>query len=165
MSAQQQIIAQVVNAWAAQNKRISTFFGKYDDDAYLNEVAPGRNRAVYLLGHLTAVADAMLPLLGIGEKLYPQLEEPFLKNPDRFFDDLPGLEELKYNWENVNAKLAAHFNEMTAGQWLEKHTSVSAEDFITDPTRNKLNVLLSRTTHTGYHMGQLTFLIQKELIA
>jgi uncharacterized damage-inducible protein DinB len=163
MNAQQQIIAQVVNAWAAQNKRISTFFNKYDDDTYLNEVAPGRNRAVYLLGHLTAIADDMLSLLGLGDKLYPHLEEQFLRNPDRFFEETPGIEVLKESWQNVNAKLTEHFAQMNAGQWLEKHSRVTAEDFITDPTRNKLNVLLSRTTHTGYHMGQLTFLIQKEL--
>ena len=127
-------------------------------------MAPGRNRAIYLIGHLAAVADAMLPLLGLGDKLYPHLEEPFLKNPDRHIADTPGIEELKYNWENVNAKLAAHFNEMTAENWLEKHTAVTDEDFATDTTRNKLNVLLSRTTHTGFHMGQLIFLVQKERV-
>jgi hypothetical protein len=158
----QQIIAQVVNAWAAQNKRITAFFNKYDADTYLNEVAPERNRGVYLLGHLTATADGLLPLLGIGEKLYPRYEAMFLTNPDKFFDEIPSVEELKQHWETVNAKLAAAFNDMTPTDWLEKHTKVSAGDFALDPSRNKLNVLLSRTTHTGYHMGQLTFLTEKE---
>jgi hypothetical protein len=30
---------------------------------YYQEVAPGKNRLIYLWGHLTAVHDAMLPLL------------------------------------------------------------------------------------------------------
>jgi len=33
------------------------------------QVAPGKNRLIYLWGHLTAVNDGLLPLLGIGERL------------------------------------------------------------------------------------------------
>jgi hypothetical protein len=47
---------------------------------------------------------------------------------------------------------------MTAEQWLEKHTSVSDEDFAKEPHRNKLSVLISRTNHLANHIGQLLFL-------
>jgi hypothetical protein len=159
----QQVVKQVINAWTAQNKIITNFFNKYNDEAYLNEVAPGRNSAVYLLGHLTSTADGMLPLLGIGERQFPHLEALFSLNPDKFFNNIPNLTELKQNWENVNTTLITYFKEMSAQDWLDRHTKVSVEDFAADPLRNKLNVLISRTNHISYHSGQLTFLTQQEL--
>jgi hypothetical protein len=156
-----QIIQQVLNAWTAQNERVTNFFNKYDDSIYLDEVAPGRNRAVYLLGHLAATSDSLLPLLGFGEKLYPQLEALFSTNPDRTFEEIPSVAELKQYWATISATLAERFASLQPHEWLERHTKVSAEDFATDPLRNKLNVLISRTIHIGYHAGQLTFLKQK----
>jgi hypothetical protein len=38
--------------------------------------------------------------------------------------------------------------------WLKKHTAVSDEDFVKDPTRNRLAILMNRTNHASYHLGQ-----------
>jgi hypothetical protein len=157
-AAAEQIITQVINSWAAQNKAVTAFFNKYDDNVYLKELAPGRNRAIYLLGHLVAVSDAMLPLLGLGEKQFPQLEAIFIKAADKSIADIPSLAALKQYWETVNTTLTGHFNKMNVADWLDRHTSVSKEDFVREPLRNKLNVLLSRTNHASYHIGQLNFL-------
>jgi hypothetical protein len=43
-------------------------------------------------------------------------------------------------------------------EWFEKHTAVSAEDFINEPHRNKLNIIITRTSHLNYHTGQLVLL-------
>ena len=154
----EQIVTQVKNAWAAQNKNVSAFFNKYDNEAYLKEIAPNKNRAVYLLGHLTAVNDNLLPLFGFGEKLYPELEEMFLKSADKAVANIPTVAELKEKWETVNTTLGNHFDKMSADEWLDRHTAVSAEDFIKEPTRNKLNVLMGRAIHQSYHAGQLNLL-------
>lgn len=158
----EQIISQILTAWNTNNSRMQAFFNKYEDAAYQAEVAPGRSRAIYLFGHLIASADGLLPLLGLGNSLYPQLEKLFLTNPDRTFDDIPSLVELKGYWDNVNSALTANFNKMQVQDWLSRHTKVSEEDFAKEPHRNKLNVLLSRTSHISYHMGQLVFLNKKE---
>ena len=154
----EQIIKQVINAWTAQNKNVADFFSKYPDDAYLKEVAPGRNRPVYLLGHLIASNDGMLPLFGMGEKLFPQYEAIFSKSPDKTVADIPSVATLKEDWEKLNATLTDHFSKMTAAEWLSKHTAVSEEDFAKDPLRNKLNVLIGRTNHQSYHRGQVNLL-------
>jgi DinB superfamily len=154
----EQIMSMVLNAWTSQAKAITGFFAKYSDEAYAQEVAPGRNRAIYLLGHLVASNDGLLPLLGFGDRLYPHLEAIFLSSPDKSVSDIPSLHELKDHWATVNSTLAGHFTELSPAQWLERHTRVSAEDFALDPKRNRLTVLLSRTTHMSYHLGQLTFL-------
>jgi hypothetical protein len=157
----QQMISQVLNSWEGQNKVVHTFFAKHADGISAQEVAPGRNRGIYLLGHLTATSDGLLPLLGFGERLFPALEDLFLKNPDRAFAEIPSFETLKQHWEKVNEVLKTNFATLTPEQWLERHTKVSEADFALDPSRNKLNVLLSRIIHQSYHAGQLAFLTPK----
>jgi hypothetical protein len=153
-----QIIGQLLHSWNSQNKAVTGFFNKYADAAYLEEVAPGRNRAIYLLGHLVATNDGLLPLLGLGTRLYPELETLFSTNPDRAFETIPSITELKEYWAKVNNTLDDHFSKLTASDWLSAHTRVTEEDFAREPNRNKLNVLISRTIHAGYHLGQLRFL-------
>jgi uncharacterized damage-inducible protein DinB len=157
-----QFIQTLINAWSAQNKAVTNFFQKYEDAAYQNEVSPGRNRAIYLLGHLISSNDGILPLLGISERLYPELNEKFSLNPDRAFTDLPTLAKLKQYWETVTQNLTEAFTNIQPHEWLEKHTAVSREDFLLNPNRNKLNILISRTTHQSYHLGQLAFLVKKD---
>ncbi len=156
-----QAIIQVIKSWVAQNTAITDIFTKYDDDFYFKEVAPGRNRAVYLLGHLIAMNDFLLPMLGLGDKLYPELEEPFVTKPDRAAAKIPSIQTLREYWDVLNQTLAGHFDKMTQADWFSRHTKVSEEDFQKDPLRNKLNVLLGRIGHMNYHRGQLAFLTPK----
>lgn len=154
-------VKMVIAAWEAQNKNADKLLDTLSDEQLSAEIAPGANRGIYLLGHLTAVIDGLLPLLGFGEKLYPQLEEIFLKNPDKSGLETPSVDELKKYWNEVNANLASHFNQTSSDEWFAKHTSVSAEDFAKEPHRNRLNVLISRTNHQSYHLGQLSLLAKK----
>jgi hypothetical protein len=149
------IIQQVKNGWAAQNKRITEFFNKFPDEAYQQQIAPGKNRIIYIFGHLISTSDGIIQLFGLGERLFPEFEALFVTNPDDETKTYPQLAVLKENWNAVNAKLSAAFEGMTAEDWMSRHTKVSAEDFAQDPLRNKLNVLISRTSHMNYHLGQL----------
>jgi len=158
----QQIITQLLAAWASQNKSVTSFFTKYEDGFYQGEVAPERNRAIYLFGHLVSTNDGLLPLLGLGDRLYPELEQLFSTSPDRAFEEIPSIPQLREYWEKVNARLTAEFAKMTPADWLARHTRVSEEDFAKEPHRNKLNVLISRTAHSAYHMGQLMLMKKKE---
>lgn len=154
------IISLILNNWYGQVKRTGELIGSLSDEQLMKETAPNRNRGIYLLGHLTAVHDNMMPLLDFGEQLYPALNEPFIKQPDKAVAYLPAAKELRSCWNNVNETLATHFNNLSPNEWLQKHTAVSAEAFEKEPHRNKLNVLLSRLTHLSYHYGQLAYLKQ-----
>lgn len=159
----EQIIKQVIDTWTGRNKVFSDFFNKYKDEDYLSEVAPGRNRAVYLLGHLIATNDGMIPMFGLGQKLFPELEV-FSHTPDKSFEINQSPGELKRKWETLNTSLTASFSAMTTEDWMSRHTAVSAEDFLREPHRNKLNVLLGRTNHQSYHLGQLNLMAVRELV-
>lgn len=158
MNQEQLIIKMALDSWNNQVTRADKLFNTLSDEQLQEEAAPGRNTGVYLLGHLTAIHDALLPLLSFGDKLYPELENPFIKNPDKSGMEKPMIKDLRNDWSEVNNKLSQRFNQMTTEDWFKKHTSVSEEDFEKEPHRNKLNVLFSRTNHLAYHLGQLAFL-------
>lgn len=151
----------VLDNWHASVKRSDAIFNALTDEQLLQEAAPGRNRGAYLMGHLTAVHDAMLPLLGLGESLHPELLEPYIKNADSK-TDAHTAQQLRQYWNEVNGAVGAQFNALTTDEWMQKHASVSAEDFAKEPHRNRLNVLLSRFGHLEYHRGQVAFLKGKE---
>ena len=151
-------VKMALDAWNTQASRADKLIKSLSNEAIAQETAPGRNSGTYLVGHLTAVHDAMLPLLGLGDRLYPQLEDPFLKNPDKSGLEKPSIDDLRLYWNTVMAVLTNHFNALTSTDWLSKHASVSQEDFLKEPHRNKLNVLISRTNHLAYHLGQLAYL-------
>jgi DinB superfamily len=158
MNQQELIIKMALDTWNTHISRTDKLFNELTDEQLQNEVSPGRNTGVYLLGHLAAVHDALFPLFGLGEKLYPQLENIFIKNPDKSGLERPAVKDLRTYWSEVNKKLLGHFSGFTADEWFQKHAAVTAADFEKEPHRNKLNVLINRTNHLSFHLGQLVFL-------
>jgi uncharacterized damage-inducible protein DinB len=146
----------VLNSWKLVIDRFNEAITSLSDEQLERQVAAGRNRVRYLVGHVTAVHDRMFPLLGIGERLHPELDEAYITSPDRALPDPVSVTNLKKAWGEVNQKLTSAFETFTPKDWLEKHTAVSDEDFAKDPTRNRLAVVMSRTNHASFHMGQAT---------
>jgi hypothetical protein len=159
---QELFIKMVTDAWYARVNQLDKLFSELSDEQFLKEVAPGRNRGVYLLGHVSAMLNAMLPLLGFGKELNSGLVKTFAQTPDKEIVDLPSVNELRQEWAKVKTELADQFARMQPDDWFQKHTTVSDEDFAKEPHRNKLNVVMSRTNHLDYHTGQLVFLKVKK---
>ena len=158
MNSNEIMVKMSLDGWNGYLNTTSKLFEELPDEQLQKEVSAGRNTGVYLLGHLVAVHDTMIALLGLGEKKYPQLEMPFIKSPDKSGLVFPPVSELKNYWNETNERLAKYFAALTADEWLMKHTAITEEDFVKEPHRNRLNVLLSRTSHLASHYGQLIFL-------
>jgi hypothetical protein len=154
------VVKMNLDSWNSYLKRTDDLFNELSDEQLQAQIAPGRNRGVYLLGHLTAVNDRLLPLMGFGEPLHPELFDTFLVKADDAGNN-HSVTELRSHWKEVNEKLQQHLNTLSPDEWLQKHTSVSAEDFAKEPHRNRLNVLISRTGHMAGHHSQLLFLKNK----
>ena len=154
MNQSQILIEMVIKSWNQQISRAEKYFDAKSDEALEQQIAPNKNRLIYLLGHLVASNDSMITLFGIGERLYPQYEEIFSRNPDKAFPT-PPVAELRKAWKDVHEALSRSFNSMTVDQWLSKHTAMTDEDLAKEPTRNKLSVMISRTNHVAYHLGQI----------
>lgn len=148
----------VIDRWNGSISNLNNHLNGLKDEQLLLEIAPGKNRGIYVLGHLIAVHDDMLRLLDMGEKLYPELYEPFIKQKDKEVVPTPSVPELRKMWEKQNILLQEKFEKMKPEEWFEKHTAVSDEDFAKEPNRNKLNIIITRTSHLQYHTGQIALL-------
>ena len=154
MTNEELFVAVALNAWKGNIERADKIFSGLSERELLKEVAPGKNRMIYLWGHLTAVHDAMLPLLGFGRRRHPEFDVAFISNPDKTQAGVPSAELVRKSWIEVNARLFEGFASLSAADWLKKHAAVSEEDFLKEPLRNRLAILLSRTNHLAYHLGQ-----------
>lgn len=148
-------VKMIFDRWNTSIKNFDALLEKLSDETLQKDMVPGKNRGIYVLGHMIAVHDEILVLLDMGEKLYPELYEPFLNSPDKTIEEIPSAATLRTYWTNQCNILKQKFHSITPDQWFEKHTAVSAEDFVNEPHRNKLNIILTRTTHLQYHIGQL----------
>lgn len=151
-------VKMVIDRWNGSIVNINKYLNGLSDEQLQKEIAPGKNRGSYVLGHLIAVHDEMLVLLDMGDKMFPALYEPYIVQADRVATEFPSTAELRTMWAQQNAQLQEKFDKMKPEAWFEKHTAVSAEDFAKEPHRNKLNIIITRTSHLQYHTGQLVLL-------
>jgi uncharacterized damage-inducible protein DinB len=155
-------VKMAMSNWEIQNTRLNKLLDKLTDEQLLAQTAPGRNSGLYILGHLTAVNDSIFTLLELGERLYPELEPIFIRNPDNSGIEKPSITAVKEYWNTMSALLKQKMDAMHTQDWFTKHSAISAEDFEKEPHRNKLNILINRTNHQSYHLGQLIYLNDKE---
>jgi hypothetical protein len=94
-----------LRAWKLNIERTGQFFAGLSEEELLHEIAPGKNRLLYLWGHLTAVSDALIPLLGLGARLHPELDAMFISNRDRAVVKTLSGAELKA----FGTRLTTHF--------------------------------------------------------
>src|SRR5258706_14948360 len=105
MTNDEMFLSVTMNAWKANIERAGKLCFTLTAEQLEQEIAPGKNRLIYLWGHLTAVHDAMLPLLGFGERLHPELDDLFISKPDKKAPSLPSAQEVKRYWDEVNSRL------------------------------------------------------------
>src|SRR5260370_10435988 len=95
----------VLNSWKLVVNRFGKTLSELSDKQLQQQVAPGRNRVLYLLGHLAAMHYRMFPLLGLGDRLHPELDRTYIANPDRALADPLSATELRRAWSEGNNKL------------------------------------------------------------
>lgn len=88
----------------------------------------------------------------------PELDNVFLNNPDKAVEHQYTVKELKELLMQSIDMLNEKFKILSELDWLDRHFNVSVEEFKNQPHRNKINVLINRTLHLSYHLGQLSLL-------
>lgn len=155
MRIEELMIQSALGAWKTTIAKLNAMFDGLSEAEFYQEIAPGRNRVIYLLGHLTAVHDLTLGVLGFGQRDHPELDDSFIKHPDRSLELHISVADLRSFWATVNRRLGDGMPSLSPEQWVGRHQNVSDLDFAKDPTRNCLSVVLNRTSHANYHLGQL----------
>ena len=148
----------VLTNWESALNRATALFAQLSDEQLWKRVAPGKNRGIYLLGHLIAIHDRAVQLLDIGERKYESYDAPFIDSPDGSVENLPAVNELRIAWKELHERLNERLAAMPVASWFQRHHAVSEEDFAKQPHRNKMALLLTRTSHLAYHYGQVLLL-------
>jgi hypothetical protein len=154
MTTEKSLIDAALRGWKFNVEQAEKLFATLSPEQLEQEVAPGKNRLIYLWGHLAAVNDRLLPLLGIAERLHPEFDGMFILNPDKSVPLTVSAQSLQAAWQEINQKLREGFAKFSDSDWAQRHTAVSEEDFEREPHRNRFSVLLGRTAHLAYHLGQ-----------
>jgi hypothetical protein len=153
---QQQIFVQMaLHSWNTQIARAEKIFNSYSEAEFYIAIAPGKNRIIYLYGHLATVHDALKETLGLASRTRPELAALFLQNADDPVAEFPTYAELRQYWDNVHNELKELFTNLPVEEWFKRHNAMTDEDFEKDPSRNRLSVILNRANHIAYHIGQV----------
>jgi hypothetical protein len=86
---------------------------------------------------------------------HSELVAAFLTSPDRAAADGISAAARRQAWDEVNTGADDRDQSAACRALLEKHESVSAEDFAKAPRCNCFVVLLSQTSHTQFHRRQI----------
>ena len=74
MSSDERFTSVAVKSWKLVIGRLNDLIEAADEEKLERQVAQDRNRVLYIVGHLTAVHDRLFPMLGLGERLHPELD-------------------------------------------------------------------------------------------
>ncbi len=148
-----------VGQWELYISRATQLLNQLSNEALNRQVAPGKNTGKYIVGHLIAIHDTMVQILGIGDSEHPELYEMYVKHPDGVINHPKTVQELRNLWDVSHARITKLIKSLPEDDWLARHNAMTDDNFKANPLRNRLSVLLNRTNHFSYHLGQLRLLI------
>ncbi|OYQ36724.1 hypothetical protein CHU92_09355 [Flavobacterium cyanobacteriorum] len=149
-------IKMILSQWQLAIQRLSATVDELTNEQLKKQVANDRNTGVWILTHLIIVNENILKVTGFGEPKHEALAEQLANGKQ------PDTNELRTTWNETNERINAIIANVSNEKWLQKHTSVSEEDFEKDTTRNNLMIVFSRLLHMMYHAGQLGLLKTKK---
>ncbi|MFM8912176.1 MAG: DinB family protein [Flammeovirgaceae bacterium] len=144
--------------WDALNKRMSKTLDSISEENFHRPIVANGNSPSWIMGHLVEADDALLELLGIGPRLFPNLSKIYHHERGTNQSGHLAKAELVNCFKIVSEALNKTFKSWSENDWLSKHTAVSDADFEKEPHRCRLNVMLSRVSHKASHLGQITLL-------
>jgi hypothetical protein len=136
-----------LKTWKATVGRFDDIVAASSDEDLDRVVMPGRSRLSYLIGHMTALHDRLLPLLGLGDRQHAELDAEFSDERDAHRTIAMSASGLREAWNDVNAALLAGMERLTPEEWLERPSTVA--------DTNRLGVLLNWTNHVSLHSEQI----------
>jgi hypothetical protein len=141
--------------WTTYNARMQKMMDTINDQNYNAPITLNGNSPSWLFGHLVDTDDKLLELFGIRSRMFPELEKIYHHEKGSNQKGHLAKGELISKWTQISAELDKAFKAWNEKDWLGRHNAVSEEDFIKEPHRNKLNVMLSRVAHKASHLGQV----------
>jgi hypothetical protein len=130
-------------------------FDTITDENFNKPIVANGNSPSWLLGHLTDADDALIELFGLGTRVHPELKAIYHHERGSNQSGHLTKSELLTKWKTISGVLDKAFKSWNESDWMKRHTAVSEADFMKEPHRNRLNVMLSRVGHKASHLGQI----------
>jgi len=115
---------------------------------------------LYLWGHLTAIHDAMLPLLGLRERLHPEFDVAFVSNPDRSRPTFLRTNRFA-GMERRQCRIVEGFENMSWPDWVQRH-SAYRKKISRRMLRESLRGPAEPHEHLSYHLGQAVLALKSD---
>jgi len=151
------MIGQLLDMWENKIEETTELFELLGDRFATEPVAPGKNRVIYLLGHLLVIHDGIFEALELGKRSYTHYDELFL-TPQHPANKYPPYDLLLHKWISLNKTLTFQLRHIPFDEWRSKHHYISDTDFALHPTKNKFCVFQCTTMHLFHHSGQLALI-------
>ncbi len=137
----------------------SNYLNLLTDDDLLLPIAPGRNHALWVLGHLIESEDELSKYLGHGEMRFPEYETLFGMNSQLLTpDQYPSPKQLREQWVKVIHKNTRLFHAIRDAEWDEPHALIKGkpEDDFYGWKGRCIHLWI---IHSHYHFGQIAILL------
>lgn len=151
------MIEQLLEVWENKIKETTEIFELLGERRAMKPVAPGKNRLIYLLGHLLVIHDGIFETLEVGKRRYTHYDDLFL-TPQHPANVYPPYGLLLQQWIALNETLIFQLRYISPDEWLSKQHYISEMDFILQPNKNKFYGFQCLTGHLFHHLGQLALI-------
>jgi hypothetical protein len=132
------------------------------DEDLQQEITPGGNNGIWLLGHLIASEDDLAEFIGDGEILFPEYQEKFKKGGNILsVESCPTTKQLKEDWKKVLAKNEKLYASLTDEELSSPHNKILDDDIENDFFKTKERCISFWHFHQVHHAGQLALLKRK----
>ena len=145
---------QLLDMWRNKIHESTEMFESLGANMAMEPVAPGKNRVIYLLGHLLVIHDAIFDSLELGKRRYAHYDVLFL-TPQHPANAYPPFGLLLQEWIVLNEDLTRQLSSLSHSQWQSKLHYVSEADFILKPYKNRFCGFQCLITHLYHHSGQM----------
>ena len=151
------MIGQLLDMWENKVQETTEVFRSLGESRAREAVAPGKNRVIYLLGHLLVMHDGIFETLELGGRTCKGYDELFLL-PQHAANQYPSYHLLLEQWIALNKTLTFKLRQLSPQQWRSKHRYISEADFESHPNKNRFCGFQCLLTHLYHHAGQLALI-------
>ena len=86
-------VKMILSGWENGQDRIKKALSVLSDENMDLEIAPGRNKVSWIIGHLSAVNDSLFSILALGEKINEDYYNYFAKDDSSI--KAPGVSQIR----------------------------------------------------------------------
>jgi hypothetical protein len=141
---------------------VDMYLNSISDETLKQEITPGGNHGIWILGHLIASEDDLAEYIGNGEIMFPEYKEIFRKGGKILTaESYPSATQLRGDWRKVLEKNEKLYASLTDEELSSPHNRVLDDNIENDFFKTRERCISFWHFHQVHHAGQLALLKRK----